>query len=77
MNFDMPATQWLIGTVAVILGALVVWANRCSACGKWFAFRLLSRALKREGYTQAFVEESKNSSRRVWKSVYKYHYLED
>lgn len=71
----MPDFPTLYIVLAVFFVLLVLWANRCSKCGKFFTSGISSRTKTSEGYRTSWKSE-KNSSRTKLVREYKYEYNE-
>ena len=63
----------LCAPLAVVLVALVIWANRCSKCGKLFTYKLRSRDKTSEGYNDSWeVDEKTQFGKSVRRYTYRY-----
>lgn len=72
---DLFNSPEFAGVVAVVFIVLVIWANRCSKCGKLFTCKIRSRTKTSEGYSHHWeVDEKSKRAKSVQR--YTYHYNE-
>ncbi|OGK09746.1 MAG: hypothetical protein A2W80_04350 [Candidatus Riflebacteria bacterium GWC2_50_8] len=70
---DLFNSPEFAGVVAVVFIVLVIWANRCSKCGKLFTCKIRSRTLTSEGYTHSWeVDEKTQRGKSVSRYTYNY-----
>ncbi len=72
MSWEAPLF-WALA--AAVVAVLVIWAHRCSRCGKWFAFHLQSRTQVGEGEVQVWKKQKGSDTARLV-TEYRYSYKE-